>query len=97
MKFTDAEISFLNYYTENYDDSVRVYEGYSGRGMYGNETDGLVVSDPSSLVGLVRRIFEEREYLEEEHAGEPIDVDSFLDKIEGLTRRDSLGFDIIMY
>lgn len=96
MKFTDAEIKYLNEYTENYDSSVRVYEGYSGRGMYGTETDGLVVSDPISLVGLVRHICEDREYLEEEPE-ENVDVETFLDKIEGLTRRDNLGYDIIMY
>lgn len=96
MKFTDGEIKYLENYAEEYPDTVRVYEDYSGRGMFGSETDGLVVCSPTDLAGLVRQICEDREYLEEQ-PDENVDVDSFLDKICNLSRRDSMGYDTILY
>lgn len=91
MKFTEAEIDFINEYSEN-NEGLRVYEGYSGRGMFGSETDGLVVDNPIEVARLVRYICEERDNMDSD-----IDVDDFLDKILSLGRRDSLGYDTIIY
>lgn len=101
MKFTQPEINYINEYAENYSspDSIRVYEGYSGRCMYGDTTDGLVVSDFMEIAKLVRQICEDRDFLEsdnENYDGD-IDVDDFLDKITSLNRRDNLGYDTILY
>lgn len=65
----------------------QVYENYSGRGMYGRETTGVVVSDlgqvMSALYSSSSQISELRD------AGE-------LDQVEKF-RWDSMGLDIIVY
>lgn len=93
MKFTEAEINYINDYSECYSDpeDIRVYENYSGRGMYGNFTDGLVVSDFMEIAKLVRHICEDRDNIVD------INVEDFLDKITSLSRRDNLGYDTILY
>lgn len=93
MKFTEAEINCINDYADCYSnpEDIHVYENYSGRGMCGRYTDGLVVSDFMEITKLVRHICKEHEY------NEDIDVDSFLDKITSLSRRDNLGYDTIIY
>ena len=93
MKFTNSEIDYINDYTNYYSDpeDIRVYEDYSGRGMYGNSTDGLIVSNFMEIAKLVRHICEDRDI------NEDINVEDFLDKITSLSRRDNLGFDTILY
>ena len=93
MKFTNSEIEYINKYTDFYSDPeyIHVYEDYSGRGMYGNLTDGLVVSDFMEINKLVRHICEDRSNIKD------IDVEDFLDKITSLNRRDNLGYDTILY
>lgn len=93
MKFTNSEIEYINKYADHYSDpeDIYVYEDYSGRGMYGNLTDGLVVSDFMEINKLVRHICEDRSNIKD------IDVEDFLDKITSLNRRDNLGYDTILY
>lgn len=96
MKFTEAEINYIYDYSECYSDpeDIRVYENYSGRGMYGNFTDGLVVSDFDEITKLVRRICSNRDWIQGAYN---IDVEDFLDKLTSLSRRDNLGYDTILY
>ena len=93
MKFTNSEIEYINNYADYCSDpeDIHVYEDYSGRGMYGDLTDGLVVSDFMEIIKLVRRICEDRSNIKD------IDVEDFLDKITSLSRRDNLGYDTILY
>ena len=93
MKFTTSEIEYINNYVDYYSDpeDLHVYEDYSGRGMYGNLTDGLVVSDFMEIVKLVRHICEDRNNIED------INVEDFLDKLTSLNRRDNLGYNTILY
>lgn len=93
MKFTNSEIDYINDYTDCFSDpeDIHVYEDYSGRGMYGNLTDGLVVSNFMEIAKLVRHICEDRDIIED------INVEDFLDKITSLSRRDNLGYDTILY
>ena len=93
MKFTNAEIEYINNYVDYFSDpeDLHVYEDYSGRGMYGSLTDGLVVSDFMEIVKLVRHICEDRDNIED------INVEDFLDKLTSLNRRDNLGYDTILY
>ena len=93
MKFTTSEIEYINNYVDYFSDpeDLHVYEDYSGRGMYGSLTDGLVVSDFMEIVKLVRHICEDRDNIED------IDVEDFLDKLTSLNRRDNLGYDTILY
>ena len=93
MKFTKSEIKYINNYADCYSDpeNINVYEDYSGRGMYGNTTDGLVVSRFMEITKLVRHICEDRDNIAD------INVEDFLDKITSLSRRDNLGYDTILY
>lgn len=65
----------------------RVYENYSGRGMYGKETTGVVVSDLQAVMTAL--------YSASAHIGELRDSGE-LDQTEKF-RWDSLGLDIIVY
>ena len=93
MKFTTSEIEYINDYTDCFSDpeDLHVYEDYSGRGMYGSLTDGLVVSDFMEIVKLVRHICEDRDNIKD------INVEDFLDKLTSLNRRDNLGYNTILY
>lgn len=93
MKFTNSEIGYINDYVYCFSNPVdiQVYENYSGRGMCGNFTDGLVVSDFMDIAKLVRHICEDRDNIKD------INVEDFLDKITSLSRRDNLGYDTILY
>ena len=93
MKFTNSEIDYINDYADCFSDpeSIHVYENYSGRGMYGNLTDGLVVSDFMEIAKLGRHICEDRDITDD------INFEYFLDKITSLSRRDNLGYDTILY
>lgn len=93
MKFTTSEIEYINNYADCFSDpeDIHVYEDYSGRGMYGNLTDGLVVSDFMEIVKLVRHICEDRNNIED------INVEDLLDKLTSLNRRDNLGYNTILY
>jgi hypothetical protein len=67
----------------------KVYEGYSGRGMYGRETTGVVFPDLGSFECTLER------YNEEEFG------EDWKDNEEGLTlddfRKDNLGLQVILY
>ena len=93
MKFTTSEIEYIDNYVDYFSDpeDLHVYEDYSGRGMCGNLTDGLVVSDFMEIAKLVRHICEDRDNIAD------INVEDFLDKLTSLNRRDNLGYDTILY
>ena len=93
MKFTTSEIEYINNFADYFSDleDLHVYEDYSGRGMHGSLTDGLVVSDFMEIVKLVRHICEDRDNIKD------INVEDFLDKLTSLNRRDNLGYDTILY
>ena len=93
MKFTNSEIDYINDYVECFSnpEDIHVYENYSGRGMYADFTDGLVVSDFMEIAKLVRHICEDRDIIED------INVEDFLNKITSLSRGDNLGFETILY
>lgn len=65
----------------------QVYENYSGRGMYGKETTGVVVSDLGQVMSAL--------YSSSAHIGELRDAGE-LDQVEKF-RWDSMGLDIIVY
>ena len=93
MKFTTSEIEYIDNHVDCFSDpeDLHVYEDYSGRGMYGSLTDGLVVSDFMEIVKLVRHICEDRDNIKD------INVEDFLDKLTSLNRRDNLGYNTILY
>ena len=93
MKFTTSEVEYIGNCVDYFSDpeDLHVYEDYSGRGMYGRLTDGLVVSDFMEIVKLVRHICEDRNNIKD------INVEDFLDKLTSLNRRDNLGYDTILY
>jgi hypothetical protein len=65
----------------------QVYEKYSGRGMFGKETTGVVVEDLGKVMSAL--------YSASAHIGELRD-EGELDQVEKF-RWDSMGLDIIVY
>ena len=63
---------------------ARLYENYSGRGMYGHTTDGVVVENPSELILNVIQYIKEKQ--EENNQFEIPDVSD-----SGQLRTDSMG------
>lgn len=82
MKLSENAKDYINEFED--DLGVRVYEGYSGRGMYGEETDGLVFSSISGLLELMNRATEDGE-------------DEVVKFMLQLGRTDNLGYDTIIY
>lgn len=77
-------------YLECYPDShCRVYENYSGRGMYGEETTGLVCESAEDLISA---ILLSPEYILREFKDNDINRGDITS-----VRVDSLGFDTIFY
>ena len=76
----------LDEVVDNYgDDSVvSVYEGYSGRGMCGEEVDGLEIKDASEVNNLIGEM-----HIIADRKG--------VSKSLIPTRQDSLGLGIILY
>lgn len=75
---------------------LRVYKNYSGRGMYGRETTGIVVSDRSDLLIAIAMFAEDLTKKPTEYAANDIDMCSFLDELAN-TSFDNLGGDYIVY
>jgi hypothetical protein len=74
------------------EDEVRVNEDYSGRGMYGDTTAGVVVNDPISIIQVMAQYALDADGIElddEDH--------EFLNDIKSGFRTDSMGYDTIVY
>lgn len=73
---------------ESYD--LEVYEGYSGRGMYGAETSGVTGSF-SNIMSAVAKMASglDSEYEHDQEVLEALDKCSW--------RTDSMGYDMIVY
>lgn len=73
---------------EDGDGQVRIYENYSGRGMFGQTTVGIVVDQGCDLAGLIYNAAGQIAAAKE--TGE-------LDEFCGTIRQDSMGHDTIYY
>ena len=80
---TDLIRSFCN---ESKDDAYEVYENYSGRGMFGRRTIGIVVKEGNSYLDMLTRL---TRFLEEAEFDDPL-------SLEGIAV-DELGLDVIVY
>lgn len=77
---------------DNMGKEARVREEYSGRGMYGKTTSGIVVEDPMIIAQAMANFAMEADGLElddEDH--------QFLNDITRGFRTDSMGYDTIVY
>ncbi len=68
---------------------VRAYEGYSGRGMYGDTTDGIVVASMNEFITLL--------YCSAKEITLAIEAGELDDVPESAFRSDNLGRDMIVY
>ena len=80
---TDLIRRFCN---ESKDDAYEVYENYSGRGMSGSRTIGIVVKEGSSYLDMLVQL---TRFLEEAEFDDPL-------SLEGVAV-DELGLDVIVY
>lgn len=69
------------------DDEVRIFDGYSGRSMYGEETTGIIVPSTGYLMQVMLEAAEE--IAEAQQNGEISAREEF--------RIDDIGFDTIVY
>jgi hypothetical protein len=74
------------------DDEARVREDYSGRGMYGKTTAGIIVSDPMVLVRAMAIFAIDADGIELDD-----DDHAFLNDMSSGFRTDSMGYDTIVY
>ena len=58
MKLTIEELELIQECAESNGDELSVYEDYSGRGMYGDTTTGLVVNDDRDFNDLIEAVTE---------------------------------------
>lgn len=58
MKLTIEELELIQECAESNGDELSVYEDYSGRGMYGATTTGLVVNDDRDFNDLIEVVTE---------------------------------------
>ena len=73
------------------DENLSLYEGYSGRGMYGDTTDGVVGSHQAfnqTLAEIIRELPHDPDLAEE--------ADAIADALRNL-QQDSMGRDRIWY
>lgn len=82
MKLTIEELELIQKCAECNGDELTVYEDYSGRGMYGDTTTGLVVNDDRDFNDLVEVVTE---------------ISPNLGRKLEKTKCDALGFKIIYY
>lgn len=82
MSIADGIRSFVES-SENY----TIYEGYSGRGMFGKTCLGVIISRGSSFMDFLIKL---TQYLDEN------DVDDISCELEGASY-DELGLDTIVY
>ena len=82
MKLTIEELELIQECAEYNGDELTVYEDYSGRGMYGDTTTGLVVNDDRDFNDLIEAVTE---------------ISPNLGRKLEKAKCDSLGFKIIYY
>ena len=90
MELKTAE--FLKDQIENIGESCEIHEDYSGRGMFGNTTTGIVVENVSHVMRALAEFAKSNsglELTEEEFVA--------LDDIAGGFRSDSMAMDTILY
>ena len=76
----------------NIEDEVRVNEDYSGRGMYGKTTSGIVVNDPMSIIKVMAQYALDADGIELDDNDH-----EFLNDIKCGFSTDSMGYDTIIY
>lgn len=74
-------------------DSVRAYYDYSGRGMFGKKTNGVVCSNMPQFIGLVAEVSYS---YHSSGRNNDMNFDEFFEDISNI-RTDSMGHDIIVY
>lgn len=89
MKFEHAQ--GIVEYAHNLGVEAEVRKNYSGRGMYGRETAGVVIGNIGDFVQAVAGVSSE---LTSNHTED--EVDDFINDMGGLTT-DNMGRDIIIY
>ena len=82
MKLTIEELELIQKVAEYNGDELTVYEDYSGRGMYGDTTTGLVVNDDRDFNDLIEAVTE---------------ISPNLGRKLAKARWDALGLQIIYY
>jgi hypothetical protein len=75
-------------------ENVSLREDYSGRGMYGQTTAGLVVGSLGDLLPLVAAAAAQLERQQGEEG--VMDIDTFIGSLERI-RTDNMGRDLIVY
>lgn len=82
------------------EDAVRLYEGYSGRGMCGEETTGIVVDDIQTLLSVAAEVgyiaADAEAFAAETGVTDEITIDELTQELAEL-RTDSLGRRMIVY
>ncbi len=73
-----------------HDFKSKILEGYSGRGMYGQETYGLIIN---SFASLLQAIMTFPELLYDKHEGDSIATNQIITKF----KTDQIGLSIIIY
>lgn len=83
-------------------DEVTLHEDYSGRGMFGATTTGLVLDSPSCVFALIAvasvRVKEAQEFAEDDSDRDAVELDweDFCQELKGL-KQDNLGRGTILY
>ncbi len=79
--------SFIREFCAQSEDKYKVYEGYSGRNMFGRKTIGIIVKEGHSYLEMMMEL---TRYLEAKGFDDP------LMELEGVAI-DELGLDVIVY
>jgi hypothetical protein len=75
---------------ENNGEEAELHEDYSGRGMYGDTTSGIVLDDPSQILAAICRIVGEGGRIDN-------DLKEMAEDLESGFRTDSMGMQTICY
>lgn len=79
---------------------VRLTESYSGRGMFGKMTAGVIGSHSDVMIGITHACYRAgRSAMEAELENDGTATDSAKDMLHelGRLRQDNMGYDIILY
>ena len=80
----EDQADFLKRVADDEGIEAEIYEGYSGRGMYGRETQGITTDDP---IGLLCSAIDYAAHCDQDE----------VPPMSGGFRQDSMGFDTIIY
>lgn len=80
------DISFAQFLVDNANDHAEIYENYSGRGMFGSTTTGVVCDNPINLLLVAV------EYMKNEN---PEDVEDI--EVPCQLRTDNMALQTIIY